>query len=88
MLRMSILGWIVLGIIAGYIASHIVDNGGKGPLLDMVLGIVGALVGGSIFNALGAPPAPGFNLYSLFVAVIGSVVVLVIYHAVMGRRRL
>ncbi len=85
---MSILGWIVLGIIAGYIASHIVDNGGKGPLLDMVLGIVGALVGGFIFSALGAAPVTGFNLYSLFIAVIGAVVILVIYHAIEGRRRL
>jgi uncharacterized membrane protein YeaQ/YmgE (transglycosylase-associated protein family) len=85
---MSILGWIVLGIIAGWIGSLIVDNGGKGPVLDMVLGIVGALVGGEIFNALGAVPVTGFNFYSLFVAVIGAVVVLVIYHAIAGRRRL
>ena len=81
---MSLLGWIILGLIAGYI----VDNGGKGPLLDIVLGIVGALVGGEIFNALGAMPVTGFNFYSLFVAVIGAVVVLVIYHAIAGRRRL
>lgn len=85
---MSIIGWIVLGLIAGYIASHIVDSGGKGPLLDIVLGIVGALVGGEIFNALGAVPVTGFNFYSLFVAVIGAVIVLVIYHAIAGRRRL
>ena len=85
---MSLLGWIVLGLIAGWIGSHIVDNGGKGPMLDIVLGIVGALVGGFIFNALGAVPVTGFNLYSLFVAVVGSVVVLVLYHAVAGRRRL
>jgi uncharacterized membrane protein YeaQ/YmgE (transglycosylase-associated protein family) len=85
---MSILGWIILGLIAGYIASHIVDNGGKGPLLDMGLGIVGALVGGAIFNALGAVPVTGFNIYSLFVAVIGAVVILVIYHAITGRRRI
>ncbi len=57
-------------------------------MLDMVLGIIGALVGGAIFNALGAVPVTGFNLYSLFVAVIGSVVVLVLYHALLGRRRL
>jgi uncharacterized membrane protein YeaQ/YmgE (transglycosylase-associated protein family) len=85
---MSILGWIVLGIIAGWIGSTIVDNGGKGPMLDMVLGIIGALVGGAIFSALGAVPITGFNLYSLFVAVVGSVVVLVLYHALLGRRRL
>ncbi len=84
---MSILGWIVLGLIAGWIGSNIVDNGGRGPLLDMVLGIVGAVVGGAIFNALGAVPVTGFNLYSLFVAVIGAVIVLVVYHAVFGRRR-
>jgi len=85
---MSILGWIVLGLIAGWIGSNIVDNGGKGPLLDMVLGLVGAVVGGALFNALGAVPVTGFNLYSLFVAVVGSVVVLVIYHAILGRRRI
>jgi uncharacterized membrane protein YeaQ/YmgE (transglycosylase-associated protein family) len=85
---MSLLGWIVLGLLAGWIGSHIVDNGGKGPLLDIVLGIVGALVGGFIFDALGAVPVTGFNLYSLFVAVVGSVVVLVLYHALAGRQRL
>jgi uncharacterized membrane protein YeaQ/YmgE (transglycosylase-associated protein family) len=85
---MSIIGWIVLGLIAGWIGSLIVDSGGKGPMLDIVLGIVGALVGGFIFNLLGAYPVTGFNFYSLFVAVVGSVVVLVIYHAVAGRRRL
>jgi uncharacterized membrane protein YeaQ/YmgE (transglycosylase-associated protein family) len=85
---MSILGWIVLGLIAGWVASLIVDNGGKGPVLDMVLGIVGALVGGSIFAALGAAPVTGFNIYSLFIAVVGAVVVLVIYHAILGRRRI
>jgi uncharacterized membrane protein YeaQ/YmgE (transglycosylase-associated protein family) len=85
---MSIIGWIVLGLIAGWIGSHIVDNGGKGPILDMVLGIIGALVGGAIFSALGAVPVTGFNLWSLFVAVVGSVVILVIYHAILGRRRL
>lgn len=85
---MGLLAIIVLGLIAGWIASLIVDNAGKGPVLDMVLGIIGALVGGSIFSALGAAPITGFNLYSLFVAVIGSVVVLVVYHAIAGRRRL
>jgi uncharacterized membrane protein YeaQ/YmgE (transglycosylase-associated protein family) len=84
----SILGWIVLGLIAGYIASRIVDNSGKGPLLDMILGIVGAMVGGEIFSALGALPVTGFNLWSLFVAVVGAVIILVVYHAIEGRRRI
>lgn len=85
---MSILGWIVLGLIAGYIASHIVDNDGKGPLVDMILGIVGAMVGGEIFSALGSAPVTGFNLWSLFVAVVGAVIILLIYHAIAGRRRI
>lgn len=85
---MGLLAIIVLGLIAGWIASLIVDNAGKGPLVDMVLGIIGALVGGAIFSALGAASITGFNLYSLFVAVIGAVVVLVVYHALSGRRRL
>jgi uncharacterized membrane protein YeaQ/YmgE (transglycosylase-associated protein family) len=85
---MSVLGWIVLGLLAGWIASHIVDNHGKGPVLDMVLGIVGALVGGRIFMVLGAAPVSGVNIYSLFVSVVGAVVVLVVYHAAMGNRRL
>lgn len=85
------MGWlaiIILGLIAGWIASLIVDNAGKGVVLDIVLGVVGALVGGKIFSLLGASPITGFNLYSLFVAVVGSVVVLVVYHAALGRRRL
>ena len=85
---MSVLGWIVLGLLAGWIASLIVDNKGKGPVLDMVLGIVGALVGGRIFMVLGAAPVSGVNIYSLFVSVVGAVVVLVVYHAAMGNRRL
>ena len=85
---MSVLGGIVLGLLAGWIASHIVDNHGKGPVLDMVLGIVGALVGGRIFMVLGAAPVSGVNIYSLFVSVVGAVVVLVVYHAAMGNRRL
>lgn len=84
---MHLIGFIILGLIAGWIASHIVDNGGKGPILDIVLGIVGALVGGQIFLALGFAPGGGF-FYSLFVSVIGAVIVLVAYHALLGRRRL
>jgi uncharacterized membrane protein YeaQ/YmgE (transglycosylase-associated protein family) len=84
---MSILGWIVLGLLAGWIGSNIVDNGGRGPLIDILLGVVGAIVGGAIFSAIGAVPVTGFNLYSLFVAVVGAVIVLVLYHAVAGRRR-
>jgi uncharacterized membrane protein YeaQ/YmgE (transglycosylase-associated protein family) len=83
---MTILGWLILGLIAGFIASKIVNHSGSGILLDIVLGIVGAMVGGWLFASLGAMPVTGFNIYSMFVAVIGAVVVLVIYHAVFGRR--
>lgn len=83
---MSIIGWIILGLVAGWIASKIVDNQGKGMIIDLVLGIVGSLVGGWVFSAIGAMPVTGFNLWSLFVSVIGAVIVLVIYHAIAGRR--
>ena len=84
---MSIIGWIILGLIAGFIASKLVNREGEGFFMDIVLGVVGALVGGFIFNAFGAHGVTGFNLYSLIVAVIGSVVLLVLYHALFGRRR-
>ena len=83
---MSIIGWILLGLIAGFIASKIVNKSGEGFFLDIVLGIVGAIVGGFIFNAFGASGVTGFNLYSMIVAIIGAIIVLVIYHAVFGRK--
>jgi uncharacterized membrane protein YeaQ/YmgE (transglycosylase-associated protein family) len=83
---MSILAWLVLGLIAGFIASKIVNGSGEGLLLDIVLGIVGSVVGGFLFAQFGAAGVTGFNLYSMFVAVIGAVILLVIYHAVVGRR--
>jgi uncharacterized membrane protein YeaQ/YmgE (transglycosylase-associated protein family) len=83
---MSILGWIILGLIAGFIASKIVNKSGEGLILDIVLGIVGAFVGGFLFAQFGAAGVTGFNLYSMFVAVIGAVVLLVLYHAIFGRR--
>ena len=83
---MSILGWLVLGLIAGFIASKVVNKTGEGVALDIVLGIIGAVVGGFLFTQLGATGVTGFNLYSMFVAVIGAIVVLVLYHAVIGRR--
>ena len=83
---MSIIGWIILGLIAGFIGSKIVNKTGEGFFLDIVLGIVGAIVGGFIFTAVGATGVTGFNLYSMFVAVVGAIVVLVLYHAIFGRR--
>jgi len=82
----GIISWIILGLIAGFIASKIVNREGEGFFIDIALGIVGAVVGGFIFSRLGGHGVNGLNLYSLFVAVIGAVVVLFIYHAVAGRR--
>jgi uncharacterized membrane protein YeaQ/YmgE (transglycosylase-associated protein family) len=85
---MSVIGWIILGLIAGYIASRIVDKSGEGMMLDIALGIIGALVGGMLFNFFGVPGVTGLNIYSLLVAVIGAIVVLALYHMLTGRRAL
>ena len=77
---MSVFGWIILGLIAGFLASKIVNREGAGILLDIVLGVVGALVGGYLFELAGHAGVTGFNLYSMFVAIVGAVVVLVVYH--------
>jgi len=79
---MSIIAWIVLGLIAGFIGSQIVKGRGEGVVGDIIVGIVGALVGGFLFNLVGATGVTGFNLWSLLVAVIGSVVLLFVYHAI------
>lgn len=78
---MSILAWILLGLVAGFIGSKIVNKTGEGFLVDIGLGIIGAVVGGWLFQFFGAAGVTGLNLYSLFVAVIGAVVFLVVYHA-------
>jgi uncharacterized membrane protein YeaQ/YmgE (transglycosylase-associated protein family) len=82
----SIIGWLILGLIAGFIASKLVNKEGSGLVLDIVLGVVGALVGGFLFTQLGGIGITGFNLYSMLVAIIGAVIVLVIYHALFGHR--
>jgi uncharacterized membrane protein YeaQ/YmgE (transglycosylase-associated protein family) len=83
---MSVIAWIVLGLISGFIASKLVNRAGEGFLLDVVLGVVGAIVGGYLFTRMGAVGITGFNLYSMFVAVVGAVIVLILYHALFGRR--
>jgi uncharacterized membrane protein YeaQ/YmgE (transglycosylase-associated protein family) len=84
---MSILAWIILGLIAGFIASKIVNRAGEGIILDIVLGIVGAVVGGALFHLFGMAGVTGLNLYSLLVAVVGAIVFLVVYHAIRGTPR-
>jgi len=79
---MSLLAWILLGLISGFIASKVVNHRGEGVVLDIVLGVVGAFVGGWLFNTFGSMGVTGLNLWSLFVAAIGAIVTLVLYHAV------
>ena len=83
---MSFIAWLVLGLIAGFIASKIVNKEGKGLVLDLVLGVVGAEVGGWLFRILGMSGVTGLNAYSLVVAVIGAVVLLFGYHALTRHR--
>jgi uncharacterized membrane protein YeaQ/YmgE (transglycosylase-associated protein family) len=84
---MSIISWMILGLIAGLIGAKIVNREGQGFSLDIALGIVGALVGGFLFSLFGASGVTGLNIYSMVVAIIGSIAVLLIYNAVMGHRR-
>lgn len=83
---MSFLAWIVLGLISGFIASKIVNKSGEGVVMDIVLGIAGAVAGGWLFNTFGHMGATGVNLYSILVAVVGAVIILFIYHALVGNR--
>jgi uncharacterized membrane protein YeaQ/YmgE (transglycosylase-associated protein family) len=85
---MSIIAWIVLGLIAGFIASKIVNKQGSGIIVDIILGIIGAIVGGFVFTQLGAAPVTGFNIYSMLVAIVGAIIVLWLYHLIFGRRRI
>jgi uncharacterized membrane protein YeaQ/YmgE (transglycosylase-associated protein family) len=84
---MSFIAWIVLGLIAGFIGSKLVNHTGEGLIRDVLLGVVGAIIGGYLFNVFGASGVTGLNLYSLLVAVVGAVVFLIVYHALFRRRR-
>jgi uncharacterized membrane protein YeaQ/YmgE (transglycosylase-associated protein family) len=79
---MSFLAWIVLGLIAGFIASKIVNRSGEGIFLDILLGIAGAVIGGWVFTRFGAAGVTGVNLYSILVAVVGSIIFLLVYHMI------
>ena len=84
---MSIISWIILGLIAGFIGSKIVDKQGQGFWLNIALGIIGALVGGFLFDLFGATGVTGLNIWSMIVAIVGSIVVLLIYNTLTGRSR-
>ena len=83
---MSFIAWLVLGLIAGFIASKIVNKQGEGLLLDIVLGVVGAELGGWLFSLFGMSRVTGLNVYSLLVAVVGAVILLFVYHQLIRRR--
>ena len=85
---MSIIGWLILGLIAGFITSKIVNARGEDVVLDIVLGVVGAVVAGFTVNAAGEPSVTGLNLWSFVVATIGAIIVLALYHTLIGRRAL
>jgi uncharacterized membrane protein YeaQ/YmgE (transglycosylase-associated protein family) len=83
---MSFIAWIILGLMCGFIASKLVNKTGEGVVLDIVLGVIGAFVGGWLFTIFGMTGVTGLNIYSLVVAAIGAIVVLVLYHALVRRR--
>ena len=82
---MGIVAWLVMGLLAGWIASLLVNKQGEGMLMDIVLGVVGAVVGGFIAHFAGFSGITGFNLYSILIAIGGAVVVLLVYHALARR---
>ena len=83
---MGVIAFIVLGLIAGFIASLLVNHKGEGFFGDIILGIVGAVVGGFIAHLLGFHGIQRLNLYSIMIAVLGAVIVLAIYHAIVRSR--
>lgn len=90
---MTLLSWLILGFISGFIASHLVNHRGEGMVLDVLLGIVGAVIGGWIAPRLGVEGAAGVsgvNLASIILSVCGAVLFLLVYHVirrgVIGRR--
>jgi len=83
---MSIVAWLVVGLVAGWLGSMVVNKRGDGLVMDIILGVVGAFVGGFLFQTFGHSGVSGINFYSIFVAAVGAIVVLLIYHAIARRR--
>lgn len=83
---MGLLSWIVLGLVAGAIASFLV-GGGLGLLEMIILGIIGAVVGGFLAQQLGYGDVTGFNITSIVIATIGAIVVILVVRALRGGRR-
>jgi uncharacterized membrane protein YeaQ/YmgE (transglycosylase-associated protein family) len=83
---MGILAWLGLGLVAGFVASLFVNRRGEGMFMDIVLGVVGAVVGGFIAQFAGFTGITGFDLYSMLIAIGGAILVLFVYHALIRRR--
>jgi uncharacterized membrane protein YeaQ/YmgE (transglycosylase-associated protein family) len=81
------ISWIVVGLVGGYLASRVINKTGEGLIRDIILGIIGGIIGGIIFRALGGHGVTGLNLWSILVAFVGAVVLLVVYHSLWGQRR-
>ncbi len=79
---MSLFVWILLGLVAGLLASHIVNHRGEGIVLDVLLGVVGAIVGGWVFHVFGHIGVTGLNLHSILVATVGAILFLIVYHTI------
>ena len=83
---MSVIGWLVLGLIAGFVGNKLYGSTGQGLILDIVLGIVGAVVGGVVFSFFGVAGVTGFNIWSMIVAILGALIVLYVYHNFIQKR--
>ena len=85
--QMGWVAWLIVGAVAGWLASKVMRTG-QGLLTDILLGIVGAFIGGFLFNQFGTVGVTGFNIWSIFVAFVGSIVLLMLIRLFSGRRRL
>lgn len=83
---MSLIAWLVVGLVAGWLASLIINRRGEGMLLDVLLGVVGAFVGGIVFHFFGHAGVNGINVHSIIVATVGAIIFLLLYHALFRRR--
>jgi uncharacterized membrane protein YeaQ/YmgE (transglycosylase-associated protein family) len=83
---LNFIAWIILGLVAGFIASKLVNKTGSGLIMDVILGLVGAFVGGFIVKQFGYQGATGLNIPSLIIATLGAVLVMLAYHFLFRRR--
>jgi uncharacterized membrane protein YeaQ/YmgE (transglycosylase-associated protein family) len=85
-MSMGIIAWVILGALAGWVASIITGNNARmGCLANIIIGIIGAFIGGFLMNMFGGSGITGFNLYSLFVSILGAVVLLFVVSLIRGR---